>query len=165
MHSSPRHSSRGSFDPFWCLESDIQLSLSRYTFSWIAPLLDKAQILDSLELSDLPEMDSSARAQTLRSSFEKTQREHRMGERRLWRIIYQDHKRRFLREWSLAAIEPFALMFPQICLFRILTILEHRVHSTEARKELWLWILALGVSKLVHLLLETWYVDQLITSC
>ncbi|KAK0113543.1 hypothetical protein ONS96_014402 [Cadophora gregata f. sp. sojae] len=129
---------------------------TRYSFSWIAPLLDKAQIVDSLQMSDLPGMHNDARAQTLRSSFEVTKRERGTVKRKLWRIILKDHKDLFLHEWTLAIVEPFALMFPQICLFRILTILEHRSHSAEGKKELWLWILALGVSKFVHLLLETW---------
>ncbi|KAG4430928.1 hypothetical protein IFR05_013586 [Cadophora sp. M221] len=85
----------------------------RYTFSWIAPLLERAQIVDSLQMSDLPEMHNGARAKTLRNSFE-------------------------------------------ICLYQILTILERGSHSAEGKKTLWLWILALGVSKLIHLLLETW---------
>jgi len=59
-------------------------------------------------------------------------------------------------QWFLTAIESLALNGPQVCLYKILRLLEQRNTAEYNPEDMWLWVAGLGISKFVHLVLETW---------
>jgi hypothetical protein len=132
----------------------------RYTFSWVYPLLNLAQTGASIEIKDLPGLDNASRANTLQSTFINTARKFQNQDKPLWHIIYQVHRSLFIREWTVAFFESFAMMCPQICFYKILRLLEDESLSRGKSFQLWFWIGSLGASKIVHLCFETWFVHQ-----
>ena len=132
----------------------------RYTFSWVYPLLSMAQTSVSIEIKDLPFLDNASRANTLQSAFINTAHKFQNRDKPLWHIIYQVHRRLFIREWTVAFFESFAMMCPQICFYKILRLLEDESYLRGESFQLWFWVGSLGASKIVHLCLETWFVHQ-----
>lgn len=119
-----------------------------------------AQTGVSIEIKDLPFLDNASRANTLQNTFINTTHKFQNRDKPLWHIIYQVHRRLFIREWTVAFFESFAMMCPQICFYKILRFLEDESYLRGESFQLWFWVGSLGASKIVHLCLETWFVHQ-----
>ena len=128
-------------------------ALSKHTFAWIRPLLDRARAKDktALQVDDLPALARSELAKHLHGRFNG-------GAKPLWRRVIADHRSAITTQWALTGVESFLLMGPQVCLFKLLRLLEHKDTSHVDTRQLWLWAVSLAILKITHLFCETWYV-------
>ena len=125
--------------------------IGRYGFSWPAPLLSFAAANKGMDVADLPEIDYQTRSKTLRHNFET------VGEKdKLWKSIFWSHKPAFIAQWILIMITSVTNFLPQIALLFILRALEARDAGQASSLQLWLWVIALGVSITVSSWLEAW---------
>lgn len=130
--------------------------LSRFTFSWPAPVLDYAIKHGKLTAEDLPIVANDARARSLQYRFDA------VGVRdRLWKQLFLSHKAGFLSQWSLQIITAFTNFLPQIFLYTVLRLLEAR--DAGASNQLQLWLVAVGIGLAVGL--GAWLESQLFYVC
>lgn len=122
----------------------------RYTFAWIRPLLDQARKSRGLEYDDLPALGQATRSQDLNTAFPS----HEVASRPLWRIIVSHHFARVCQQWAVAIVESFASVIPAVSMWRILSILENPASLDP--NTLWLWVVCLAVSKVLHVGIENW---------
>jgi hypothetical protein len=130
--------------------------MNRGTFSWLWPLLRKARAEGKLELKDLPHLDHNTSASVLENRFNLTSAGRKSQP--LWYRLFLDHKSIFYYQWILVSVESLVLVAPQICLFKILSLLEIRHKQTydTLDMELWFWIASMAISKLTLVYLESW---------
>jgi hypothetical protein len=137
---------------------ESSLWVFRYTFSWATSLLKKALVQNSLNQSDLPELDDDTRSSSLQSRFQSNFVSGKQ-EQPLWYQVFEYHWKTIIMQWILTGVESFAMMLPPLCLFKILSLLEKRSSLENGDVDLWFWVACLGLSKAVHLGFETWYVE------
>lgn len=125
----------------------------RYTFAWARPLLDQARKLRSIEYDDLPVLGHAARSQNLKARFPLDGTK----ERPLWRSIVRDHYAAFSQQYLIAVIESIVSIFPPVCMYKILALLEKRsLGQAYDHLAIWFWVFCLAVSKLAHVGLSNW---------
>jgi len=129
-------------------------AVQRYSFAWAGHLLKKAKIEERLEYDDLPSLHYKARTQFLLTRFFNLFNHTRWQS--LWIKVFLAHKGLFLQQWILTVASSFALYAPQICMLNILKLLEERHQPSFTLASLWLWVAALGVSKVVQVVIESW---------
>lgn len=128
-------------------------ALERYSFSWAANLLSKAKKEGTLEYGDLPDVHGSARTEPLLNHFFHVFNHSRWQS--LWIKVFLAHKGLFLQQWALTIASSFALYAPQLCMLKILRLLEERQpESTVA--SIWFWVAALGLGKILQVAIESW---------
>lgn len=127
----------------------------RYTFSWASPLLQKARIQNSLDQSDLPELDDDTRSSHLHSRFMSSLVWSKQRQP-LWYRVFKYHWKIIITQSILTSVESFAMMLPPLCLYKLLSLLEKRSSLENGDIDLWFWVACLGVSKVIHLGFETW---------
>lgn len=132
------------------LTTVIGTDCSRYTFAWIRPLLDQARKVRGLEYHDLPALGHATRSQDLNAAFPSDQ----VNTRPLWRVIVNHHFARVCQQWIVAVVESFTSVIPAVCMWRILSILENSTSLDPTA--VWLWVICLAVSKILHVGLENW---------
>ncbi|KAI1818320.1 P-loop containing nucleoside triphosphate hydrolase protein [Poronia punctata] len=126
----------------------------RYSFAWAAQILTKAKVEERLEYDDLPSLHYEARTEPLLSRF-LTLFSHTRWQS-LWLKVFLAHKGLFFQQWTLTVASSFALYAPQICMLNILRLLEQRHAPGFTVASLWFWVAALGVSKVVQVVIESW---------
>jgi hypothetical protein len=123
---------------------------SRYTFAWIRPLLDQARKSRGLEYDDLPALGHATRSQDLDVAFPSNE----VSTRPLWRVIVSHHFARVCQQWSVAAVESFISVIPAVCMWKLLSTLENPTSLDPTA--VWLWVISLALSKILHVGLENW---------
>jgi ABC-type multidrug transport system fused ATPase/permease subunit len=131
--------------------ADTVSALSKYSFTWCAPLLRLATKKGTLDLEDLPRPDHKIRAEELTKNWNYANRSGK-----LWRRIFLAHKWAFILQWMLTLMQAFGNFAPQFALLHLLRILEKRQMGTSISSEAWIWVLALGLSTVVASWIESW---------
>ncbi|KAB8343200.1 hypothetical protein FH972_022790 [Carpinus fangiana] len=134
---------------------DAQFSVSaasRYSYSWVDSVLKTAREQGSLNDTDLPLLDASMGSRHLALRFRALSH----PQQSLWKAIIRAHIWDFIRQWTICVFESVALFGPQICLYRLLSLLEKRDTDSVSNNDLWTWAAALVVSKLLHMFLQNW---------
>lgn len=126
-------------------------ALSRYSFSWIAPLLQLAHKKKNLNLEDLPKMDHYTRSKDLSDSWAK-----KKHPRTLWLEVAIAHKWQFIIQWTLTLLQAFGNFAPQFVNFHLLKILEKRVSGYPVTKEAWIWVVVLTIATIGGSWIEAW---------
>ena len=129
---------------------------NRYTFGWAMPLLRRARAAERLEYADLPALDYKTRAADLLHQFSAV--EEKDQDRPLWRQILVCHRATFIQQWLLTLAESFLLYGPQLCMFKILSMLETQDRKDINKADLWFWVVGLGITRCSHLFIENWFV-------
>ena len=141
--------SRGGFPCQTSVET-LGANRTRYTFAWIRPLLDQARKSRGLEYDDLPALGHGTRSQDLNTAFPSNE----VTTRPLWRVIVSHHFVRVCQQWTVAIVESIASVIPAVCMWKILSILEDS--TSLDRTTVWLWVMCLAISKILHVGLENW---------
>jgi len=130
-------------------------ALSKHSFAWTRPLLDRVRKNQSqlLEVHDLPALTRQYLTRHLRHRFPPS---FQSSARPLWRSVIADHRRAITVQWGLTAVESVLLVGPQAALFKLLTLLEHKATQELDVRQLWLWAGGLAVFKIAHLFTESW---------
>ncbi|KAK5076963.1 hypothetical protein LTR64_005558 [Lithohypha guttulata] len=118
--------------------------INRFTFSWPAPVLNYAAKNRTLTHDDLPVINYSMRAETLRQEFDAVGKKDK-----LWKQIFWSHKKLFAAQWSLQILTAITNFLPQIVLYTVLRLLEAR--DSGASNQFQLWIAAFGMGLAVAL--------------
>ena len=126
-------------------------ALSRYSFTWVAPLLRLAHRSQRLELTDLPKMDHYTRSKDLSQSWASQKRP-----RVLWKEIILAHKWPFIIQWSLTLLQAFGNFAPQFVNFHLLQLLEEKSPGFPVSKEAWIWVVVLSISTIGSSWIESW---------
>lgn len=124
--------------------------LSRFTFSWPAPVLDFVAKNRRLTTDNLPVVAFAARAQSLRDRFDAVGKTDK-----LWKQIFWSHRDAFLVQWTLQTVTAITNFLPQIMLFTILRILEDRDAGSSNQLELWLAAIGMGLAVALGAWLES----------
>ncbi|MCJ1283994.1 hypothetical protein MMC26_003325 [Xylographa opegraphella] len=131
-------------------------ALSRYTMAWARPILDKALVAGGLEYTDLAILDSSMIVANLHRRFHiaaaaNTKNTH------LFYTIFKANQSLFVRLWGLTILECCANFLPQVCMFKILELLEKRDSGEgPVDKAVWLWVAGLCIAKMSYLGFNGW---------
>ncbi|MCJ1309587.1 hypothetical protein MMC25_003247 [Agyrium rufum] len=124
--------------------------------AWGGPLIDKAWAAQGLEYSDLSLLDSSMISTNLHQRF-RTVLAGSTEKRHLFYVIFKANQRIFLRLWGITILEACATFLPQICMFKILAILEQRdSKGGSVDTTVWLWVACLGIAKMAYLGFNGW---------
>ena len=114
---------------------------SRFTFSWASPVLAWAVKNRNMTHDDLPVVNTSMRAHTLKAQFDQ------VGKRdKLWKQIIWAHKQAFAAQWVLQIVTAITNFLPQIVLYTILRLLEARDAGASNQFQLWLVALGMGLA-------------------
>ncbi|KAE8146674.1 ATP-dependent bile acid permease [Aspergillus avenaceus] len=123
--------------------------LSRYTFSWPAPLLAKAAKSKKLEPDDIPAIGHEVRAKVLHQRWEACSRLS------VWTKILQIYRSAWITQFAIQLLAAAAHFLPQALLFMTLRLLELRdVHEVNQGK-LWAVTVGLGASIFVSSWLDS----------
>ncbi|KAB8296761.1 hypothetical protein EYC80_002178 [Monilinia laxa] len=128
-------------------------AIQRYSFSWVQSLLTRAKIEGRLEYENLPALDQTVRSDELLSQISEITRKRN---RSLWLTVFRAHRAKFFLQWTLTIASGFALYAPQICMLRILTLLEQRSNADFNSLDVWFWVFALGLTKIAQVVVESW---------
>ncbi|KAL3420391.1 ABC transporter [Phlyctema vagabunda] len=130
-------------------------AIQRYSFAWARPLLLKAKAEGRLEYEHLPALDEAGRSKPLLTRLSASTNTQGKA-RSLWIIIFAAHRARFFQQWLLTIASGFALYAPQLCMLKILTLLERRHDAETKSSDIWFWVLALGLAKISQVVIESW---------
>ena len=146
---------RATVDPARVDAQHAVSALSKHSFAWTRPLLDRVRKHQSqlIEVHDLPSLTHQYLTRHLRHRFPPS---FQPSARPLWRSLIADHRRAITIQWGLTAIESVLLVGPQAALFKLLTLLEHKATGEVDLRQLWLWAGGLAVFKIAHLFTESW---------
>ncbi|KAI9771773.1 MAG: hypothetical protein M1839_002738 [Geoglossum umbratile] len=126
-------------------------AISRYSFAWCGHLLKLAALKGRLEMDDLPALDALTSSNNLQRRFHAMKRKGK-----LWKLVFWCHAAAFTRQWILTFLWAIVGFAPQICMYRILQLLEKRVLGDSIAIEAWWWVAGLGVGQTIQAWLETW---------
>lgn len=124
---------------------------SRYTFSWAGRLLGMAFKTGRLEEKDIPVLDSRRRAHELQKSFNQI-KEHPT----LHYQLFLAHWRMMAVQWALSLGVSAVTFAPQFIMFQILKLLEKRSSGIDIGYEAWVWIIFMGLIKVVSALIQSY---------
>lgn len=130
--------------------------LSRFTFSWPAPVLDYAKKNRNLTTDKLPVVAAAARARNLQKGFDAVR-----GSDKLWKQVFWSHSNAFFVQWTLQVVTAITNFLPQITLYVVLRLLEAR--DAGQGNQLQLWLVAVGMGLAVAL--GAWLESMLFYVC
>ena len=123
---------------------------------WGEPLLKKALVAGGLEYSDLPQLDSAMITSNLHKRF-RTAAARNIKKRHLFYVIFKANQSLFIRQWGITLLECLANFLPQVCMFKILELLEKRdAGEGSVDKTVWLWVAGLCIAKMSYLEFNGW---------
>ena len=124
--------------------------------AWGQSLLTKALAVGGLEYSDLALLDSSMIAANLHQRF-RTAVARNTKKRHLFYVIFKANQSLFIRVWGFTLLEAVANFSPQVCMFKILELLEKRDSGGgSVDNTVWLWVAGLGIAKMAFLEFNGW---------
>lgn len=119
-------------------------ALSRYTWGWVRPVLDRATKTGDLEAEDVPYPDNTVRADRLQEEWET------FGFKgSLLRSLIWAYKGRIATQWSITTFRCFLSAMPYWIMLRLIRILETRGRGSASTMELWTLVLCLALFTLI----------------
>ncbi|EKG15549.1 Putative ABC transporter protein [Macrophomina phaseolina MS6] len=128
-------------------------AFSRYTYTWLSPLLSFAAKKGVLRQDDLPMLDSTSRARDLHDDFTTKLSKDSSP---LWRKLIRAHAPALIMQYVLTTLDSILIVAPQAAMFRLLKLLEDRQKGADVTVEASLWVLGLGAGILVQNFFENW---------
>lgn len=119
-------------------------ALSRYTWSWVYPLLRQAEVKHDLDMEDLPSADCKIRAENLKNDLNKLK-----PQSSLLRSLLLSYKGRLALLSMVTLLRCPVSIMPFWILLRILHILEDRNVSTRPDLELLVLIIGMAIFNLL----------------
>lgn len=95
-------------------------ALSRFTWTWIQPLLQHAYLHNDVAIEDLPVADMESRSQTLADQWNKLNKGTS-----LFRTLLRAYRRKFIILWLVTAVRCVVSIVPFWFMLRILNLLEN----------------------------------------
>lgn len=111
-------------------------AFSRYTWSWVDPLLSFAVKKNDLDASDVPHVDRTLRAADLKEDWLASK-----PQGSLFRSLFWAYKGSFMVQLSLTVFRNFLALLPFWTMLRVINILEQRDVGLSGASNLELWIL------------------------
>lgn len=124
---------------------------SRFTFAWVSGLLEDKVRNKTLNMKDLPSLPFSLRSQTLHAHFEQVR-----GSRKLWKALVIVHRRPLVVQYVLSLLSCALSFGPQVALYRILRLLEHRPLASREESQAWFWVAGLGLIMVLAFTVDSW---------
>ncbi|KAF5719122.1 ATP-dependent bile acid permease [Fusarium mundagurra] len=128
-------------------------AFSRYTWSWIDPLLSFAVKKNDLDASDVPHVDRTLRAADLKEDWLASK-----PQGSLFRSLFWAYKGSFMVQLSLTVFRNILALLPFWTMLRVINILEQRDVglSGASNLELWILIFAMAGFNLLDAWVEGW---------
>ncbi|KAF5652340.1 hypothetical protein F25303_3338 [Fusarium sp. NRRL 25303] len=111
-------------------------AFSRYTWSWVDPLLSFAVKKNDLDASDVPHVDRTLRAADLKEDWLASK-----PQGSLFRSLFWAYKGSFMVQLSLTVFRNILALLPFWTMLRVINILEQRDVGLSGASNLELWIL------------------------
>ncbi|KAF5545328.1 ATP-dependent bile acid permease [Fusarium napiforme] len=128
-------------------------AFSRYTWSWVDPLLSFAVKKNDLDASDVPHVDRTLRAADLKEDWLASK-----PQGSLFRSLFWAYKGSFMVQLSLTVFRNILALLPFWTMLRVINILEQRDVglSGASNLELWILIFAMAGFNLLDAWVEGW---------
>ncbi|KAH7269485.1 P-loop containing nucleoside triphosphate hydrolase protein [Fusarium redolens] len=128
-------------------------AFSRYTWSWVDPLLSFAVKKNDLDASDVPHVDRTLRAADLKEDWLASK-----PQGSLFRSLFWAYKGAFMVQFSLTVFRNILALLPFWTMLRVINILEQRDVglSGASNLELWILIFAMAGFNLLDAWVEGW---------
>ncbi|KAF5631972.1 ATP-dependent bile acid permease [Fusarium tjaetaba] len=128
-------------------------AFSRYTWSWVDPLLSFAVKKNDLDASDVPHVDRALRAADLKEDWLASK-----PQGSLFRSLFWAYKGSFMVQLSLTVFRNILALLPFWTMLRVINILEQRDVglSGASNLELWILIFAMAGFNLLDAWVEGW---------
>lgn len=75
---------------------------------------------------------------------------------KLWKLVFWSHAAVFMRQWLLTLLGSVMNFAPQLCMYRILQLLEERELGNFIATEAWWWVAGLGLGQIA----QAWYAEM-----
>ncbi|KAL3478275.1 P-loop containing nucleoside triphosphate hydrolase protein [Aspergillus californicus] len=125
---------------------------NRFTYGWATDLLRFSSKNKGLDIENLPKLPFTARAETAHIRLQAVQ-----GRSKLWRAIVHANVRALVVQGLLSLVVCVLGFGPQVALYGILKGLERgSVEGESASVEVWVWVVALGISLALSSSIESW---------
>lgn len=123
--------------------------LSRYTWTWARRLIDQATSKGDLEEKDIPQPDHTIRAKEVMEDW------HGFGYKGklIWELLYV-YKARIALQWSVTIARCILGAAPFWTMLHLIDNLEQRGGGGSPGRELWGFVILLGVLSLVE---QVWF--------
>ncbi|VUC31561.1 unnamed protein product [Clonostachys rosea] len=123
-------------------------AISKYSWSWVEPLMRLAAVKGDLDYTDVPGPDHSLRASELQNNWLR----FRFQSTSLFDSIFWAHKSKFALLWTMSSLKGVVSILPYWSMLSIITLLE----SDESRSSYVIKLLLLvGIMTLTNLL-DAW---------
>ncbi|KAF4498142.1 ATP-dependent bile acid permease [Fusarium agapanthi] len=116
-------------------------AFSRYTWSWVDPLLSFAVKKNDLDASDVPHVDRTLRAADLKEDWLASK-----PQGSLFRSLFWAYKGSFMVQLSLTVSRNMLALLPFWTMLRVINILEQRDVGLSGASNLELWILIFAMA-------------------
>ncbi|RKL01801.1 ATP-dependent bile acid permease [Fusarium oxysporum] len=116
-------------------------AFSRYTWSWVDPLLSFAVKKNDLDASDVPHVDRTLRAADLKEDWLASK-----PQGSLFRSLFWAYKGSFMVQLSLTVFRNILALLPFWTMLRVINILEQRDVGLSGASNLELWILIFAMA-------------------
>ncbi|KAB2571771.1 ATP-dependent bile acid permease [Lasiodiplodia theobromae] len=134
-------------------------AFSRYTYTWLSPLLAFASKKGVLHQDDLPKLDATTRSRDLHDDFVariSSSSSSSSPAVPLWRKLIRAHSHGLAMQYGLTTLDSVLIVAPQAAMFRLLKLLEERANGADVTVEASLWVLGLGAGIVVQNFFENW---------
>ncbi|RSL63832.1 hypothetical protein CEP53_004278 [Fusarium sp. AF-6] len=125
-------------------------TISRYTWTWVQPLLRHASRHNDIGVEDVPQPDSGMRSQALKSKWDSLDKTSS-----LVRSLFSAYKGKLAILWAVTLIRCAVSIGPFWFMLRTLNILEHQATGSH-NMELMALILGMSASNLLDSWMEGW---------
>lgn len=119
-------------------------TLNRWTFAWAGELLAFAKRNQGLDMAHLPQLHLRVRSRHLESAF---YRKNRINT--LWKDLLRAHWLELAGQSLLAMSQGIIQFAPQLAMYKLLELLEHRSEGEAIANEAWAWVVGLGLSIII----------------
>ncbi|KAL2675266.1 hypothetical protein Neosp_011449 [[Neocosmospora] mangrovei] len=127
-------------------------ALSRYTWTWVEPLLQYASKRNDLDADDVPHPDRKLRSGLLKHDWDSMRFDGSLLRALLWA-----YKGSFVLQWSVTIFRNFLGLLPFWTMLRLINILEQRdTRESGPSLELWILVFAMAAFNLLDAWVEGW---------
>ncbi|KAH7273597.1 P-loop containing nucleoside triphosphate hydrolase protein [Fusarium solani] len=127
-------------------------ALSRYTWTWVEPLLQYASKRNDLDADDVPHPDRKLRSGLLKHDWDSMRFDGSLLRALLWA-----YKGSFVLQWSVTIFRNFLGLLPFWTMLRLINILEQRdSRGSGPSLELWILVFAMAAFNLLDAWVEGW---------
>ncbi|KAM5355421.1 hypothetical protein ACJ41O_002067 [Fusarium nematophilum] len=126
-------------------------ALSRYSWSWVEPLLRYASKKNDLDADDIPHPDRKLRAEDLKKDWDAFKFQGSLLRALLWA-----YKGRIALQWGATIFRTFLALLPFWTMLRLINILEQRSTGGPPTLELWVLVFLMAAFNLLDAWIEGW---------